>query len=44
MDNISPSRVRSMGGKLYVIVVVDDYSHYSFTPESSFSIYYAIEA
>jgi hypothetical protein len=29
MDIIDPSRVRSMGGKWYVLVIVDDYSHYS---------------
>jgi hypothetical protein len=29
MDNIGPSQVRSMGGKWYVLVIVDDYSHYS---------------
>jgi hypothetical protein len=29
MDTIGPSRVRSMGGRWYVIVIVDDYSHYS---------------
>jgi hypothetical protein len=29
MDTISPSRVRSMGGKWYVLVIVDDYSRYS---------------
>jgi transposase InsO family protein len=29
MDNVSPSRVRSMGGKWYVLVIVDDYSRYS---------------
>jgi hypothetical protein len=29
MDTIGPSRVRSMGGKWYVFVVVDDYSRYS---------------
>jgi transposase InsO family protein len=28
MDTVSPSRVRSMGGKWYVLVIVDDYSHY----------------
>jgi hypothetical protein len=31
MDTIGPSRVRSMGGKWYVLVIVDDYSHYSWT-------------
>jgi hypothetical protein len=29
MDTVSPSRVRSMRGKWYVLVVVDDYSRYS---------------
>jgi hypothetical protein len=29
MDTISYSRVRSMGGKWYVLVIVDDYSRYS---------------
>jgi transposase InsO family protein len=29
MDTVGPSRVRSMGGKWYILVVVDDYSHYS---------------
>jgi transposase InsO family protein len=29
MDNVGPSWVRSMGGKWYVLVIVDDYSHYS---------------
>jgi hypothetical protein len=29
MDTVGPSRVRSMGGKLYVLVIVDDHSHYS---------------
>jgi transposase InsO family protein len=29
MDTIGPSRVRSMGGKCYVLVIVDDYSRYS---------------
>jgi transposase InsO family protein len=29
MDTVGPSRVRSMGGKWYVIVIVDGYSHYS---------------
>jgi transposase InsO family protein len=28
MDIVGPSRVRSMGGKWYVLVIVDDYSHY----------------
>jgi transposase InsO family protein len=29
MDTVGPSGVRSMGGKWYVLVVVDDYSRYS---------------
>jgi hypothetical protein len=29
MDTVSPSQVRSMGGKWYVPVIVDDYSCYS---------------
>jgi hypothetical protein len=29
MNNIGPSRVRSMGGKWYVLVIVDDYFCYS---------------
>jgi hypothetical protein len=29
MDIVGPSRVRSMGGKWYVLVIIDDYSHYS---------------
>jgi transposase InsO family protein len=29
MNTISPSRVRSMRGKLYILVIVDDYSRYS---------------
>jgi hypothetical protein len=29
MDTVGPSRVRSMGGKWYVPVIVDDYSRYS---------------
>jgi hypothetical protein len=29
MDTVSASRVRSMGGKWYVLVIVDDYSRYS---------------
>jgi hypothetical protein len=28
MDTVSPSRVRSRGGKWYVLVIVDDYSRY----------------
>jgi transposase InsO family protein len=29
MDTVGPSRVRSMGGKWYVLVIVDEYSRYS---------------
>jgi transposase InsO family protein len=29
MDTVGPSRVRSKGGKWYVLVIVDDYSRYS---------------
>jgi hypothetical protein len=29
MDTVGPSRVRSMEGKWYILVTVDDYSHYS---------------
>jgi transposase InsO family protein len=29
MDTIDPSQVRYMGGKWYILVVVDDYSRYS---------------
>jgi transposase InsO family protein len=29
MDNVGPSRVRSMGGKWYVLVIVEDYSRCS---------------
>jgi transposase InsO family protein len=29
MDTVGSSRVHSMGGKWYVLVIVDDYSHYS---------------
>jgi transposase InsO family protein len=29
MDTIGHSRVRSMGGKWYILIIVDDYSHYS---------------
>jgi hypothetical protein len=28
MDLVSPARVRSAGGKWYILVVVDDYSRY----------------
>jgi hypothetical protein len=29
MDTVGPSQVRSMGGKWYDLVIIDDYSHYS---------------
>jgi hypothetical protein len=29
MDTVDPSQVRSMGGKWYILVIVDDYSRYS---------------
>jgi transposase InsO family protein len=29
MDTVDPSRVRSKGGNWYILVIVDDYSHYS---------------
>jgi transposase InsO family protein len=29
MDTVGPSQVRSMGGKWYVLVIVDDYPRYS---------------
>jgi transposase InsO family protein len=29
MDTVGPSRVRSVGGKWYILVIVDDYSRYS---------------
>jgi transposase InsO family protein len=29
IDTVGPSRVHSMGGKWYVLVIVDDYSRYS---------------
>jgi transposase InsO family protein len=29
MDTVGPSRVCSMGGKWYVLIIVDDYSRYS---------------
>jgi hypothetical protein len=28
MNMVSPFRVRSMGGKWYILVIIDDYSHY----------------
>jgi transposase InsO family protein len=29
MGTVGPSRVRSMGGKWYILVIIDDYSRYS---------------
>jgi hypothetical protein len=29
MDTVGPSRVRFVGGKWYILVIVDDYSRYS---------------
>jgi predicted DNA-binding protein (MmcQ/YjbR family) len=29
MDTVGPSRIRSVGGKWYVLVIMDDYSCYS---------------
>jgi hypothetical protein len=29
MDTVGPSRVRSIGDKWYVLVIIDDYSYYS---------------
>jgi hypothetical protein len=29
MDIVGPAQVRSDGGKWYVLVIVDDFSHYS---------------
>jgi transposase InsO family protein len=29
MDTVGPSRVRSMGGKWYILIIIDDYSRYS---------------
>jgi hypothetical protein len=29
MDTVGPSRIRSKGGKWYVLVIADDYSRYS---------------
>jgi transposase InsO family protein len=29
IDIVSPSRLRSMDGKWYVLIIIDDYSHYS---------------
>jgi hypothetical protein len=29
MDTVDPSRVHFMGGKWYILVIIHDYSHYS---------------
>jgi hypothetical protein len=29
MDTVGPSRIRSIGDKWYVLVIIDDYSYYS---------------
>jgi hypothetical protein len=29
MDIVGPSHVRSMGGKWYILIIIDDYSRYS---------------
>jgi hypothetical protein len=29
MNTVGPFRVHSMGGKWYILIIVDDYSHYS---------------
>jgi transposase InsO family protein len=29
MDNVGPSQVLSMGGRWYILVIIDDYSRYS---------------
>jgi hypothetical protein len=41
MDTVGPSRVRSMGDKWYVLVIVDDYSRYSwvFFLESKYQVF-----
>jgi transposase InsO family protein len=41
MDTVGPSRVRSMGGKWYVLLIVDDYSRYSwvFFLESKYQVF-----
>jgi transposase InsO family protein len=40
MDTVGPSWVRSMGGKWYVLVIIDDYSRYSwvFFLESKYEV------
>jgi hypothetical protein len=30
MDTVGPSQVRSVGGKWYILIIVDDYSCYSY--------------
>jgi hypothetical protein len=32
MDLVGPAHVRSVGGKLYVLVIVDDYCMFSWIP------------
>jgi hypothetical protein len=41
LDTIGPSRVHSMGGKWYVLVILDDYSRYSwvFFLESKYKVF-----
>jgi transposase InsO family protein len=41
MDTVGPSRVRAMGGKWYILVIIDDYSCYSevFFLESKDEVY-----
>jgi transposase InsO family protein len=41
MDTVGPSQVRSMGGKWYVLVIVDNYSRYSwvFFLESKYQVF-----
>jgi transposase InsO family protein len=41
MDTIGPSQVRSIGGKWYVLFIVDDYSRYSlvFFLESKYEVF-----
>jgi hypothetical protein len=41
MDIISPSQVLSMGGKWYILVIIDDYSHYYwvFFLESKYEVF-----
>jgi transposase InsO family protein len=41
MDTVGPSRIRSIGGKWYVLVIIDDYSRYScvFSLESNDEVF-----